>query len=361
MLSAGPAVGGSLSRLAHIPAKPAPDLIRVGRFADKDMRQNMSSLRVLILGGYGTFGGRLAQLLADEPRLTLIIAGRARDKAEAFCARLGASAQLEALAFDRDGDVERALAAAKPDIVVDASGPFQNYAGDPYRLVRACLALGIDYLDLADGSDFVDRHRAVRRRRAGARRRDAVGGQQLSGADRRGGAAARARHVAGIGAARQRDRRDRAVALCGRRAQRHPRHRELRRQAGAAGARRPPGVRPRADRDAALHHRAARRPAAAADPVFARRRARPAGAARTVARAQIGLDGRRPGAGNPAPRLDRARPRGAARAAALARRLRAADARRHQRAALGRASRRHVRRGRRRRRRRAGRSRDRGT
>jgi hypothetical protein len=118
-------------------------------------QQKMSSLRVLILGGYGTFGGRLAQLLADEPRLTLLIAGRARDKAEDFCGRLHAAATLEALPFDRDGDVERALAAAKPDLVVDASGPFQNYTGDPYRLVRGCLALGIDYLDLADGSDFV--------------------------------------------------------------------------------------------------------------------------------------------------------------------------------------------------------------
>ena len=112
-------------------------------------------MRVLILGGYGTFGGRLAQLIADEPRLTLLIAGRARHKAEAFCARLHAAARLEALAFDRDADVERALEDAKPDLVVDASGPFQNYTGDPYRLVRACLALGIDYLDLADGSDFV--------------------------------------------------------------------------------------------------------------------------------------------------------------------------------------------------------------
>ena len=112
-------------------------------------------MRVLILGGYGTFGGRLAQLLADEPRLTLVIAGRARDKAVAFCARLRGAAQLEALAFDRDSEVAAALAAARPDIVVDASGPFQFYAGDPYRLVRACLALGIDYLDLADGSAFV--------------------------------------------------------------------------------------------------------------------------------------------------------------------------------------------------------------
>src|SRR5262249_13106053 len=36
------------------------------------------------------------------------------------------------------------------------SGRFQSYPGDPYGLVAACLALGIDYLDLADGSDFVD-------------------------------------------------------------------------------------------------------------------------------------------------------------------------------------------------------------
>jgi len=115
----------------------------------------MSETRVLILGGYGTFGGRLAQLLAGEERLTLLVAGRSRDKAKAFCARLRADARLEGLAFDRDGDVERALAAARPDVVVDASGPFQFYEGDPYRLVKACVALGIDYLDLADGSDFV--------------------------------------------------------------------------------------------------------------------------------------------------------------------------------------------------------------
>jgi hypothetical protein len=97
----------------------------------------------------------LAHLLADEPRLTLIIAGRARDKADAFCAGLRASARLEPLGFDRDGDVAEALGAARPDVVVDASGPFQVYAGDPYRLVRACVARGIDYLDLADGADFV--------------------------------------------------------------------------------------------------------------------------------------------------------------------------------------------------------------
>jgi len=39
--------------------------------------------------------------------------------------------------------------------VIDASGPFQAYGDDPYRLVKAALALGIDYMDFADGADFV--------------------------------------------------------------------------------------------------------------------------------------------------------------------------------------------------------------
>lgn len=116
----------------------------------------MSAARILIVGGYGTFGGRLAQLLADEPRLTLLIAGRDRARAEAFCQTLRGTAAREPLAFDREGDLDAVLAAAKPDVVVDVSGPFQAYGGDPYKLVRACIARGIDYLDLADGSDFVD-------------------------------------------------------------------------------------------------------------------------------------------------------------------------------------------------------------
>jgi uncharacterized protein DUF4166/saccharopine dehydrogenase-like protein len=113
----------------------------------------MTARRVLILGGYGTFGGRLARLLADEEWLTLIIGGRSRAKAEVFCTTLRATAVPAA--FDRDGEVTGQLDKIAPDIVVDASGPFQSYGADPYRVVRAALALGIHYLDLADGSDFV--------------------------------------------------------------------------------------------------------------------------------------------------------------------------------------------------------------
>jgi len=35
-----------------------------------------SELRILIVGGYGVFGGRLVELLEDDARLTLLVAGR---------------------------------------------------------------------------------------------------------------------------------------------------------------------------------------------------------------------------------------------------------------------------------------------
>ena len=90
---------------------------------------------ILILGGYGIFGGRLVQLLAEEARLTLLIAGRSRARAEAFCATLGCAASAIPTAFDRERDVEQQLRAVEPDLVVDASGPFQAYGENPYRVV----------------------------------------------------------------------------------------------------------------------------------------------------------------------------------------------------------------------------------
>lgn len=111
-------------------------------------------LRVLILGGYGTFGRRLVELLADEGRLELLIAGRSRTRAEAFIATLESEAAIQAVELDRDGDIDAALAALRPTILVDVSGPFQTYGANPYRLAEACLRHGVHYLDFSDGSDF---------------------------------------------------------------------------------------------------------------------------------------------------------------------------------------------------------------
>lgn len=114
-----------------------------------------TKLTVLIVGGYGTFGGRLARLLAGEPGVKLLIAGRNIAKARAFCDTHLAGADAEPVVFDRDGDIIAALGAYDPDLVVDASGPFQDYPGDVYKLVRACIGGGVNYIDLADASAFV--------------------------------------------------------------------------------------------------------------------------------------------------------------------------------------------------------------
>lgn len=112
-------------------------------------------LVVLILGGYGTFGGRIARLLSDDARLTLVIAGRSLDRANAFCRNLAGAASAIPLRLDRR-EVPAHLARSPVDLLVDASGPFQAYGSDPYGVVEACIATGVHYTDLADATDFTD-------------------------------------------------------------------------------------------------------------------------------------------------------------------------------------------------------------
>jgi hypothetical protein len=111
--------------------------------------------KILILGGYGTFGRRLAQLLTNNSQLTLVIAGRSLAKAQRLCAELLSLGTVIPAELDRARDVEPQLRAIAPDLVVDASGPFQAYGENPYRVVEAAITLGIHYLDLSDGADFV--------------------------------------------------------------------------------------------------------------------------------------------------------------------------------------------------------------
>jgi hypothetical protein len=112
--------------------------------------------RVLIVGGYGTFGGRVVELLEDEPRLTLLVAGRSLPAAQAYCeTRRAARAQLIPVAFDRTTANASLLGGLRPAVLVDASGPFQAYGPHGYALVEVCVACGVHYLDLADGSAFV--------------------------------------------------------------------------------------------------------------------------------------------------------------------------------------------------------------
>ncbi|HVZ03058.1 MAG TPA: DUF4166 domain-containing protein [Dongiaceae bacterium] len=110
--------------------------------------------RVLVLGGYGTFGGRIVRLLAAQRRFAIVVAGRSPARAEAFARSLGDPA-VTAAALDRDTADAAALRRHEPWLVIDASGPFQGEAALAYPIVRAAMEVGAHYIDIADALDFV--------------------------------------------------------------------------------------------------------------------------------------------------------------------------------------------------------------
>ncbi len=108
--------------------------------------------RVLVIGGYGNFGGYVARRLAGDTNIQLLIGGRSQAKADAAAARLGAVNPAEGVALDIGGDLAARLAEIAPDIVLHTTGPFQ---AQDHRVARAAIAARAHYIDLADARDFV--------------------------------------------------------------------------------------------------------------------------------------------------------------------------------------------------------------
>jgi hypothetical protein len=107
-------------------------------------------MTVLILGGYGNFGKRIAELLVRQD-VAVVIAGRDETKAAELVRRLpGGYASVAT--FDVKTDLGRQLSLLRPAVVVNTCGPFQNA---DYSAAETCIAAGTPYIDLADGRDFV--------------------------------------------------------------------------------------------------------------------------------------------------------------------------------------------------------------
>ena len=111
-------------------------------------------MKLLIIGGYGVFGGRLIELLSDIHDIEIIVCGRDLSKAQEFCLAFKGQATVRALQLYRK-DIAHALITERPNIVVDASGPFQAYGSDCYSVIECCIAECVNYLDFADAADFV--------------------------------------------------------------------------------------------------------------------------------------------------------------------------------------------------------------
>jgi NAD(P)-dependent dehydrogenase (short-subunit alcohol dehydrogenase family) len=110
------------------------------------------TIRVLIIGGYGNFGGYIARALAADPNIVTLVAGRSLAKARSAAASLAAANPAEGYAVDINGDLAAAFATIQPNLVIHTSGPFQ---GQDHHVARAAIAAGADYVDMADSRDFV--------------------------------------------------------------------------------------------------------------------------------------------------------------------------------------------------------------
>lgn len=108
--------------------------------------------RVLIIGGYGNFGGFITKSLARDQSIQLIIAGRSIDKANTLATELEAANRPESIALDITENLESSLRAIRPNITIHTSGPFQTQS---YHVANACIDVGSHYIDLADGRAFV--------------------------------------------------------------------------------------------------------------------------------------------------------------------------------------------------------------
>jgi saccharopine dehydrogenase-like NADP-dependent oxidoreductase len=107
---------------------------------------------VLVIGGYGFFGGRICAALAKNPATSLLIGGRSRDSGRRLARQLGLD-PAQAVGIDTGSSTFReALKELRAQTIVHTAGPFQ---GQDYTVARAAIDAGCNYIDLADGRQFV--------------------------------------------------------------------------------------------------------------------------------------------------------------------------------------------------------------
>src|SRR5271169_1218490 len=103
-------------------------------------------MRVVVIGGLGNFGARICRRLGSESGIEVIASSRhAIGVSQSACFET-ARLDICSSAFASE------LQSLKPDLVVHCAGPFQ---GQDYRVALASLACGANYIDIADGREFV--------------------------------------------------------------------------------------------------------------------------------------------------------------------------------------------------------------
>jgi len=108
---------------------------------------------ILVIGGYGFFGERICHALAAEKSISLIIGGRSEHKAQQLALKLGLSAVQGVRIDAHSPELAERLLQLKVNTVIHTAGPFQ---GQDYAVADAAVEAGANYMDLADGREFVE-------------------------------------------------------------------------------------------------------------------------------------------------------------------------------------------------------------
>ena len=107
---------------------------------------------VIIVGATGVFGRRLVEQLVACDVQPLVLSGRRLSSLDALKSEIAPYAEV--LVLDRLNPDLAQLEKYCGGLLIDAAGPFQNSG---LQLIEACIAAGVNYIDLADARDFVAR------------------------------------------------------------------------------------------------------------------------------------------------------------------------------------------------------------
>jgi short subunit dehydrogenase-like uncharacterized protein len=105
--------------------------------------------KVVVLGGYGSFGSQVSEALAAGTEdIKLLIIGRNATRGRLFAQALGA----DFVQGDVHNPVFLESVVRDAFLAINTTGPFQE---DRYVIPEACVRAGCHYLDIADGRAYV--------------------------------------------------------------------------------------------------------------------------------------------------------------------------------------------------------------
>ena len=117
--------------------------------------------KVLVLGGYGTFGSRIARRLAITEGCSVIVGGRNTQSAEKYARELSLLSKrinnidVTTAVFDAHNAnmLKQVIQENSINCVVHTAGPFQNH--DNYKIAKCIIENGSHYIDIADARRYI--------------------------------------------------------------------------------------------------------------------------------------------------------------------------------------------------------------